>query len=87
MSVTDPIVMYVRVIPGFGWVAKLLEGWTNRLNKNGLIYLGLTDELFYVSAATSKAGVSIDEGRERSLSAEEDADRKGRVLKGSKFRT
>ena len=47
------------VIPGFGWVAtfKLLEGWTNRLNKKGLIHLGLTHELFYVSAA--KAGVSI----------------------------
>ena len=43
-GIAEPIVMYV--IPGVGWVAKLLEGWTNRLNKFGLIYVGLTDKPF-----------------------------------------
>ena len=42
----EPIVVNV------GWVVKLLEGWTN---KYSLIYAGLTDEVFWVSAA--KAGV------------------------------
>ena len=44
VSVAELMVLYV--IPGFGWVAKLLEGWTNRLNNYGLIYLGLTHEPF-----------------------------------------
>ena len=39
--------MVVSVISGVGWVVKLLEGWTNRLNKYGF---GLTDEMFWVSA-------------------------------------
>ena len=55
----EPIVVNV------GWVVKLLEGWTKKLNKYGLIYAGLTDEMFWVSAA--KAGVLIDKGRERCL--------------------
>ena len=49
-------------------IVKLLEGWTNRLNKYDSIYAGLTDEAFWVSVA--KAGVLIDEGRERCLSVE-----------------
>ena len=36
----EPIVVNV------GWVVKLLEGWTNKLNKYGLIYAVLTDEVF-----------------------------------------
>ena len=44
------------------------EGWTNRLNHCDLIYPSLTDEALWVSA--SKAGVLIDEGRERCLSVE-----------------
>ena len=73
------------VIPGVGWVAKLLEGWTNRLNKFGLIYVGLTDKPFQVSAVKHvKAGVSIDKCRERSLSVEADGDRKGRFLRKKK---
>ena len=42
MPVSAPIAMYV--IPGVGWVVKLLEGWTNRLNEYDLIYSSLTDE-------------------------------------------
>ena len=39
-----------------------------KLNKYDLIYAGLTDEAFWVSAA--KAAVSIDKGRERCHSVE-----------------
>ena len=34
VSVAEPIIMYV--IPGVNWTVKLLEGWTNRLNMDGL---------------------------------------------------
>ena len=63
------------VIPGVVWVVKILEGWTYRLNKHGLIYAGLTGESFSVSAV--KSGGSINKGRERLLVR----DRKGRVSK------
>ena len=56
----EPIV--VNVIPGVGWVVKLLEDWTNRLKEHDLIYADLTDEAFWVSAA--EAGDSIDKGRD-----------------------
>ena len=36
----EPIVVNV------GWVVRLLEGWTIKLNKYGLIYAVLTDEVF-----------------------------------------
>ena len=75
-----PIAIYV--IPGVGWVVRFLEGWTNRLNKYGLIYAGLTGEPFWVSAA--RAGVLIDKGRERSVSVEADGNQRGRVLKKKK---
>ena len=55
----EPIV--VNVIPGVGWVVKLLEGWTNRLKEHDLSYANLTDDAFWVSAA--EAGDSIDKGR------------------------
>ena len=55
----EPIVINV------GWVVKLLEGWTNKLSKYGLIYAGLSDEAFCVSAA--KPGVLIDKGRENDV--------------------
>ena len=44
----------MKVISGVDWVAKLLEGWTNRLKKDGLICVGLKNERFLdivVSAA------------------------------------
>ena len=56
MPIAEPIV--VNVISGVGWVVKL---WFN-------LCLGLTDAVFWVSAA--KAGVLIDKGRERCLSVE-----------------
>ena len=61
---------------------RLLEGWTSRLNKYGLIYAGLTGEPFWVSAA--RAGVLIDKGREGTVSVEADGSRRGRVLKKKK---
>lgn len=70
------------VIPGIGWVVSFLEGWTNKLNKYGLIYAGLTGEPFWVSA--TRAGVLIDKGRERTVSVETDGSRRGRVLKKKK---
>ena len=70
------------VIPGVGWVVGLLEGWTNKLNKYGLIYAGLTGEPFWVSAA--RAGVLIDKGREGTFGVEADENRRGRVLKKKK---
>jgi len=70
------------VIPGVGWGVRVLEGWTNRLNKYGLIYAGLTGELFWVSAA--RAGVLIDKGREGTVSVEADGNRRGEVLKKKK---
>ena len=54
------------VISGVGWVVKLLmEDWTNRLNKYGsiltLIYAGLRDVVFWVSAAAAtKTSILID---------------------------
>ena len=76
-----PIAIYV--IPGVGWVVRVLEGWTNRLNKYGLIYAGLTGEPFWVSAA--RAGVLIDKGREGTVSVETDGNNnRGRVLKKKK---
>ena len=77
MPVAEPIVMYV--IPGIGWIVKLLEGWTNRLNEYGLIYAGLTGKPFWVSAA--KASVSNDRGRVGRLMG----DRKGRDSEKKKF--
>ena len=66
------------VIPGVVWVVKILEGWTYRLNKHGLIYAGLTwtGESFSVSAVKSDGSIN-NKGRERLLVR----DRKGRVLK------
>ena len=75
-----PIAIYV--IPGVGWIVRLLEGWTSKLNKYGLIYAGLTGEPFWVSAA--RAGVLIDKGREGTVSVEADGNRRGRVLKKKK---
>ena len=49
------------VIPGVGWVASILEGWTNKLNKYGLIYAGLTGEPFWVSAVLKKKKGSSSE--------------------------
>ena len=72
-----PIAMYV--IPGVGWAVRILEGWTNRLNKYALIYAGLTGEPFWVSAA--RAGVLIDKGRKGTVDAETDGNLRGRVLK------
>ena len=42
VSVAEPRVMYV--IPGVGWLRSYWKDWTNKLNKYGLIYVGLTDE-------------------------------------------
>jgi hypothetical protein len=80
VPLSAPIAIYV--IPGVGWVVRLLEGWTNRLNKYGLIYAGLTGEPFWVSAA--RAGVLIDRGREGTVSVEADGNHRGRVLKRKK---
>ena len=80
VPLATPIAIYV--IPGVGWVVRLLEGWTSRLNKYGLIYAGLTGEPFWVSAA--RAGVLIDKGRERTVSVETDGNNRGRVLKKKK---
>jgi hypothetical protein len=73
--------MAMYVIPGVGWVVTLLEGWTSRLNKYGLIYAGLTGEPFWVSAA--RAGVLIDKGR--TISVETDGNHRGRVKKKKGF--
>ena len=70
------------VIPGVGWVVVFLEGWTNKLNKYGLIYAGLTGEPFWVSAA--RAGVLIDKGREGTVGVEAGGNGRGRVLKKKK---
>ena len=81
VPVAAPIAIYV--IPGVGWVVSLLEGWTTKLNKYGLIYAGLTGEPFWVSAA--RAGVLIDKGREETVSVDADGNRRGsRVLKKKK---
>ena len=58
-SMAKPIVMNLILWPGIGWVMKLLEGWTNRLNKYDLIYACLTDEAFWVSAAKAQRSVSV----------------------------
>ena len=57
----------------------------NRLNKYDLVYVGLTDEAFWLS--TAKAGVLTNKGWEGSFifSVEADEDRKGRVLKKKKI--
>ena len=61
------------------------EGWMNRLKKYDLVYVGLTDEAFWLS--TAKAGVLTNKGWEGSFifSVEADEDRKGRVLKKKKI--
>jgi hypothetical protein len=56
VPVAAPIAM--DAIPGVGWVVRLLEGWTNKLNSCGLIHAGLTGEPFWVSVG--KDGVLID---------------------------
>ena len=58
----------IYAISGIDWFVKLMDGWTNRLNKYGSIYAGLRDErwtfdeVFRVSAV--KTVVLIDKGRE-----------------------
>jgi hypothetical protein len=47
VSVAAPIAMFA--IPEVGWVVRLLEGWTNRLNMYDSIYAGLTGEPFWVA--------------------------------------
>jgi len=49
----------------------VLEGWTSRLNKYGLIYAGLTGEPFWASA--TRAGVLVDKGREGTVNVQADA--------------
>ena len=69
MSVVESIV--INVISGVDWVAKLLEGWTNRLKKDGLICVGLKNERFLdIVVSAAKADFSIDKGREGSFNME-----------------
>ena len=60
----------------------------NRLKKYDLVYVGLTDEAFWLSTAKhAKAGILTNKGWKGSFifSVEADEDRKGRVLKTKKI--